>query len=187
MTKKLNISPWLTLTAGLGVGLLMGVGMLIGALVTMRGEPQLVLPETALHATATHGSDSFAIATGQISDGVEGIFFLDYLTGEVQCWVLNPRTGFLGGRYRHNVVADLGVEQGKKPNYIMVTGAASFRAGGAAVRPADSLLYVVDGNTGRFAAYSLPWNRNAAATNTPQSFPFKLIGKGAIRNVEIRE
>ncbi len=176
------------LGTGFLLGLLVGVGMLVGALVTWSStQPTaLTFPETPLHAMATDSCDTFAMATGLISDGVEGVFFLDYLTGDLQCWVLNSRTGQLGGQFRHNVVLDLGVEQGKKPRYLMVTGAASFRRGTSGMSPADSLVYVADANTGHFAAYALPWDRNSAARGMPQVADMMVVGKGSARNWEIR-
>ena len=102
MLRQTGKSPVFWLGTGLGIGLLFGVAMLIGAVVAMNARsPELVLP-TDLHATATHGNDAFAIATGDIADGVEGVFFLDFLTGELQCRVINRRTGQLGGQFRQN-------------------------------------------------------------------------------------
>lgn len=173
--------------AGLAAGLLLGAGMLVGVLVTRRAERSAEFPYQALYASATHGGENFAMATGPIADGVEGVFFLDYITGDLQCWVINPRTGFLGGRFQHNVALDLGVDRSKRPNYLLVTGTADFRTGGGAVTPAESVVYVADAHTGRFAAYSLPWNRNAAAVNQGQVAGMVLIGRGAARNLEIRE
>ena len=173
---------------GLAAGSLLGLGMLIGTLATLRWErADMEFPYTALHASATHGGDNFAMATGPIADGVEGVFFLDFITGDLQCWVINPRTGFLGGRFQHNVLIDLGADRSKKPSYLMVTGVADFRTGGGAITPAESVVYIADANTGRFAASSLPWNRNAAAVNQGQVASMVLIGRGAARNLEIRE
>ena len=176
------------LGTGFLLGLLVGVGMFVGAVVawSVTQPPTLTFPEAQLHAMATDSSDSFAMSTGLIADGIEGVFFLDFLTGDLQCWVLNNRTGQLGGQFRHNVVQDLGVEQGKKPRYLMVTGAASFRRGASGLTPADSLVYVADANTGHFAAYALPWNRQAAARATPQVADMIIVGKGSARNWEIR-
>jgi hypothetical protein len=54
------------------------------------------------------------------------------------------------------------------------------------MKPADSLVYVADANTGNFAVYALPWNRQANSTNRPQQAPMALIFKGSARNLEIR-
>ena len=170
------------------MGLLVGLGMMIGAIVVTQSfqNPPLSFPAHLLHATATDGSSTMAIATGPIDEGVEGLFVLDFITGELQCSVLNPRTGTLGGLFKHNVTLDLGVEQGKQPHYMMVTGVANFRpAAGGNVRPASSVVYVADANTGNYAAYWLPWNRQAQQYNYAQMSPMMLLGKGSARNVAI--
>jgi sulfur carrier protein len=65
------------------------------------------------------------------------------------------------------VVRDLGIEQGKKPNYAMVTGTVVFQRGTAArAVPALCAVYVADANTGNFAAYGLPWDRTAARSGS---------------------
>jgi hypothetical protein len=184
MNERFATKAWWMLGLGFAMGLVFGVGILVGSQWTQNSS-KLELPETLLHATATHGSDSMAIATGPIDEGTEGFFVLDFLTGQLQCSVLNPRTGQLAGLYMHNVVKDLGVEQGKQPKYLMVTGAANFRYGGGSVRPAESVVYVADANTGHYVAYMLPWNRNAAQYNAGQVNPMVPLGKGTARNIEI--
>ena len=120
-------STWMLL-AGLAMGLLVGVGMMIGTLVAVRSAPATALlpPETLLHATASHSGKSMAMATGLVDEEAEGVFILDYLTGDVQCYVINPRTYQWGGMFKYNVINDLGVQQGKDPNYVMVTGQTQF-------------------------------------------------------------
>jgi hypothetical protein len=177
------------LTAGFALGLLLGIGMLIGSWATLgwHRAPGFTFPETALHATATDSGDTFAIATGFVADGIEGIFFLDFLSGDMQCWVISGRTGQTGGYFVQNVVADLGVEAGRKnPRYLMVTGQAPMQRGTSAMRPCDSLVYVADANTGNFAVYALPWNRQATSVNRPQQAPMVRIFAGSARNLEIR-
>ena len=181
--------PILMLSAGLVLGLAVGLGMMIGTLATI-GHQQassIRLPETLLHATASHGSETFAMATGPVDSGVEGLFTLDFLTGDLQGWVLYPQTGNFGGHFRHNVIADLGVQQGKNPSYVIVTGQADFQRGAGAASPAPSAIYVADANTGNFAAYGLMWDRTRARSNTPQQGRFVLIGKGAARDLQIRQ
>jgi hypothetical protein len=188
MSRWMKRRPYWLFGAGFTLGLAVGAAMLVGALVgrAIDGMSELRFPETQLHATASDSGDTFAMATGMVSDGVEGVFFLDFLTGDLQCWVMNRRTGQLGGLFKHNVVADLGIDTGKKPKYLMVTGLAPFSRGSSAVRTADSLVYVADENTGHFAAYALPWNRNAAAANAPQAARMILVGKGAARTLDLR-
>jgi hypothetical protein len=182
--------PLGVLLVGFGLGLSLGIGVLVGGVATRlwqdTGSSQVTFPATALHAMATDSGETFSMATGLVADGVEGVFFLDYLTGELQCWVFSGRTGLWAARYRHNVIKDLGIDQGKKPKYLMVTGIANMSRGSAAFRPADSFVYVADANTGKFAAYAMPWNRNAAAANAPQFSEMMFIGGGVVRNLDLR-
>jgi hypothetical protein len=189
MFKPMHHRPVLMMSVGLVVGLAVGLGMMIGTLVTV-GHQQagsLRPPDTLLHAVASHSGDTFAMATGPVDSDVEGLFTLDYLTGDLQCWVLYPRAGTFGGHFRHNVISDLGVERGKNPNYVIVTGQADFQRGGTAATPALSAVYVADANTGNFAAYGLMWNRTLARSNTPQRGAFVLLGTGKARDLEIRQ
>lgn len=190
MSQWLKKYPYGVLGAGFGLGLLVGVGMLAGALaaVALQDSRQFTFPETALHASATDAGETFSMATGQIAEGVEGVFFLDYLTGDLSCWVLNRRTGQLGGYFRHNVITDLGIDQSrKKAKYLMVTGLAPVNRGSSSVRPADSVVYVADATTGAFVAYMLPWNRNAYATGSSQMSDMMKVGQGSIRgNLNVR-
>lgn len=175
---------------GLVTGLLVGVGMLVGSIVTSRYQDRNIsgLPEPFhVNATATHGADTFAMCTGQIADGVEAIFMLDFLTGDLQVMSLNPRTRMLGGAYRHNVLTDLMVDAtSKKPSFLMVTGLAPVQTGGAAVRPADSILYIADATSGNWVAYAIPWNKQIAIAGGAQGGTLVKVGAGNARNVAAR-
>ena len=174
---------------GLTAGLLIGVGMLVGALVATNHRTSATqVPEELLHAVATHGSDSLAMATGPISDGVEGVFFLDFLTGDIRCQVINPRFGGLGGVFYHNVAADLGVEKAKKQSFLLCTGVANLKTtGGSNFKFADSVVYVADANTGNWAAYLLPWSDNMTSNNQTIVGRFRLIGTGKAREIVKRD
>ena len=183
-----NKALWL-IVSGFAAGLLVGVGLLVGSwLTSLRGgdvaEMQLPVP---LHASATDRSASFSMATGAVADGVEGVFFLDFLTGELQCWVLYSRTGDFGAKFSVNVLNDLGVQQGKKPSFLMVTGVAQFPRGTGATRPGNCVVYVADANSGNVAAYYIPWNRQLESAGRIQAGPLVLLRKGQVRNLQIRE
>jgi hypothetical protein len=184
MSKK----PWLMLGVGLTLGLLVGVGMLIGSLAATNSVTPAWSPsEVVLNATATHGGETMAVATGPIDEGMDGLFILDFLTGQLQCHVLNPRTGAVGAMFGRNVIADLGSEgtSTKQAKYLMVTGEASFRNMVGNMRFANSVVYVADATSGRFAAYSIPWNRAAATSNMAQANPMVLLGTGDARQIAL--
>ncbi len=152
--------PLVVVAVGAMAGLLVAVGILIGMMTSRpSGQARFPLPmidlaETSLHATASHGTDTFIAATGQIDQYAEGLFLLDALTGDLQCVVMSNRTAKFASFYKTNVLDALGV-QGKKPQFLLVTGYVEFRSGGTS-RPAHCVAYVVDANTGRYAAYGVP-------------------------------
>lgn len=152
----------------------LGCGALAGALLTARQMQTALRPpamELPLFATGSDTGDSMSMATGRIDEEMEGLFLLDFLTGDLACAVLNSRTAAIGGIFKTNVIKDLGIEDGKKPSYLMVTGTALFVQRTGNNQPAGCVVYVCDQNTGNFAGYSLQWNRTLASSGRAQSGP----------------
>jgi len=111
-----------------------------------------------VHALTALADEAFAVCTVPLNAGVEGLFMLDFETGDLSGGVINPTTGKFAGAYKHNVLQDLGFKAGqaKNPRFLMVAGAAELQAGGAATF-ASSVLYVTDSSTGVTAAYAIPF------------------------------
>jgi hypothetical protein len=177
------------LAAGLLLGLAVAAGVLIGKSDSSRGELTLaeqLLGQTQLHAAGATGGKSIALATGMIDEGTEGVFVLDFLTGDLQCWVINPRLGTFASMFKINVIADLGIEQGKGVDYVMSAGTVDFR-GPQGTQMGRSVIYVADGNTGNVACYAVPWNRQAVAGGAPQAGPLMRVAVGKARMVAIQE
>ena len=180
--------------AGFVVGLMVGSGLLAGFLVGQawqRPEYTLGSWEIPVSATASVASNTVAAATGPIDDRVEGLFTLDSLSGRLQCAVLythGPRQNKFGACYQSNVFEDLNIEGTKKPNYLLLTGFAELTRGrGTTGKPASCVAYVVDGNTGNFAVYGVPWSPNMVSRGTPQGGVLPLLDIGTARMEEIRE
>jgi hypothetical protein len=176
---------------GLAVGLL--VGWAVGAL----------LPDTPLHAVATDRTDGFAMATGFVDDGVEAVYFLDFLTGSLNAAVLSNQTPRFQALYGTNVNADLAnmiqarsqnltqtnmqrrkqglpplpaIQMPQNPNYLMVTGAVDIRRGASArVRPAAAALYVAETTTGMLLVYLIPWEQTAHQADRPSGGTINLL------------
>ena len=124
------------------------------------------LSQAIVHATASHGTTNVAVATGQVSEDAEGIFILDYLTGNLQCWVFYPRLQRFGAKFEANITGQLPAT--KNAEYLLVTGSSSTTQVSGNARPAGCIVYVVDAKSGMFAAYSMPWNRSAEMAGEPQ-------------------
>lgn len=182
MSKNLKTSTvWFL---GLACGLLVGLGMMAGTVVTMSclsssrtiQQPAFPIPSNVLHAASSDSGKSMAIATAQVYEDAEGLFVLDFLTGDLQCWVinrLNPQMHI--GLFKSNVTEALGIEKGKAADYILAT--ARYSPVGGAAGPADCICYVADCNSGKVATYSLLFDRtNARRGRTPQLGELRLLG-----------
>ncbi len=165
-----------------GAGLIAGVllaalsgGFLSNSLLHRPGTPSDLssleagfLKATAVSATATHGNDTVIMCTGEVDVGVEAVYVLDVVTGELKGGVLNVRTGRFMTAYTYsNVAKDVGADGVKNPHYLMVTGEAQQTQGyGGNGRIGRSVLYIAESNTGTVACYAAPWSpARATATN----------------------
>jgi len=167
-------------------------GALLGLIVGLN--VQGLWPSTPLHAVATQGEDNFAIATGFVDEETEGIFFLDFLTGDLAASVINPRavqrgSGGLMAHFRYNILKDFDLqnEKGKNPKFLMVTGSAGFFRGSGRLQPAESVIYIASATTGQVCCYGLAWNPTAHTQGQPQQGSFTLLDKAQFRQVLVRE
>ena len=185
-----NRSPWMgarpyrfVLLCLLGLALF-GSGY---ALATRRATPPAGWPfSIPIHASAADSMESLSIATGQVADDIEGLFALDGLSGDLQCTVYNPNTSAFNAVYRKNVVADLQLGATKNPRFLMVTGEVMGTRRGTR-QFAASICYVVEANSGRFAAYAVPWRRDLFISGQPQGGELILLYAGSIRTAAVRE
>lgn len=185
MTRHFKISGWAVFTLTLALGWALTVGMWIGQ--GSNTSPNLLgLEELKLKAAASHGTDTFAIATGPVDEETEGLFTLDFVTGDLQCFVIG-RQGAVAARFYWNVNdgKTFGAKRGKKPNYLLTTGAftSSPSAGG---KFANTLCYVVDANSGEVAAFGFPWNKSQVnAGGALQPMAMVPIQKWATRGADV--
>lgn len=160
------------------------VGMVVGAALSAgwRGVTSI---ERA-HATATHGADNFAIATGLVDDGIEALYFLDYLTGDLRAAIISRRTGEFSGFFEYNVLGDF-VGMSDSPNFLMVTGQADLPRGRGPTQISKSLIYVAEATSGQVYAYVLPYSSTLNAAGKPQSGTFLRVGGGYFRDAFVRD
>ena len=145
------------------VGLTTGIGVYTGnRLAQQRAASQFpLMPPIELNAGTAARSKSMSMATGLIDGEVEGLFVLDHLSGNLQCWALSPKTGAVAGIYRVNVLNDIR-QPGKtgEPDYIMTTGNFFFSGGNPNnATPGQTVCYVADASTGIVAGYGLTYNK----------------------------
>jgi hypothetical protein len=162
----------------------LAAGVLLGLVVGLNVSG--VWPSIPLHATATHGLDKFAIATGLVDDTVEAIYFLDFLTGDLRAGVINPKTGKFNAIYKRNIASDFGAA-GAGARYLIVTGFADMPRGRANFQYAKSIVYVAEASTGQVAAYTIPWNSAYQAAGKPQQGEFVPLDSAQFRTAFVRD
>lgn len=125
---------------------------------------------------ATSNGKAVSVATGNIDNAVEGIFVLDHLTGNLQCWVINARSGEIGAIYRGNVLDALGIQGKADPDYVLATGRfdfSNFRKGN--LRYADCICYVGESSSGKIAGFSFTYDPTTGARGRPQAGELILV------------
>lgn len=170
---------WITVAGLVAIGLVAGVGAFAGAQLA-NGQNEDLSP-IELHAATASKNDSVSMATGAITGEVEGLWLLDHESGQLQCWVLSPRSGAFAGSYTTNVANDLDFSKGK-PEFLMTTGNFVYRGGKIANQePARSVCYVANTTSGVVAGYSLGINQNLINRGQAQGGPLTKICTGKIK------
>lgn len=115
-------------------------------------------PHEPLQASASDRTAQFGLCTGKINsiDPIEGIYVLDFLTGQLKGAVINRQIGKFTAFYFRDVAKDLAVDPQSKPSYAFVTGTAQLTAQGSGP-PATDLIYVAELSSGKVAAYTYLW------------------------------
>ena len=162
----------------------LGVGVVLGLIIGLNLEG--LWPTAPLHASATHGIDKFAIATGLVDSGVEALYFLDFLTGDMRAAVINPKTGKFNSFYTRNIAADFG-GAGRNSGYLLVTGSVDMPRGANKFQYAESIVYVAEAGTGQVAAYTIPWNSSLQAAGTTQYGEFVPLDVQQFRTAFVRD
>jgi hypothetical protein len=158
------------------------LGVLVGFLLSV------LMPAQPLHAVATSGADGFQLATGLLDNTVEGVYFLDTLTGVLKGAAMNVTNYQFTTIFETNVINDLKLDPAKSPKFLMVTGLAELRRTATQFQPGLALIYVLELNTGTLAAYGVQWNigRTTMASPAPQATRFVLLDTKQLRNVAVR-
>jgi hypothetical protein len=110
------------------------------------------------------------------NDPLDGVFILDFLTGQLKGAVMNRGAQKFGSFYMRNLAQDFGLKGNEDAHYCLASGYAQMPAGQGATF-ASGLLYVGELNSGKVAAYSFGFAENGPAG--PQqmilvdAFPFR--------------
>lgn len=142
------------------------VWLLVGVLVGIAAAT--VWPQRSITAATTDRNEKFGMCTVTVTDGLEAVFVLDFLTGRLTGACLGRQGNGFVAFFEANVASDLGVQAGK-PQYAMVPGFATIK-GTPAVQPAASVIYVSELNSGKVGCYGIPFR----LPNSKVPVPIKL-------------
>ena len=186
MKPKMSSRIWMVAGASLALALLIGVFSGLGVYIGNRlAQDRMIqnLPPIELMAGTASRTKSMSMATGLVDNNAEALFVLDHISGNLQCWLLNAKTGQVGGIYTANVASDL-MTVGKtgEPDYVMTTGNFFFSGRKTGnMSPGKSVCYVADASTGNVVGYGLIYNTQAVTRGVVQSGVLNVVCKGSAR------
>jgi hypothetical protein len=129
--------------------------------------------ERALASTVDRNAQ-FALITvpvGQqgagLSDPLEGVFVLDFLTGTLKGAVLSRQTGQFVVNYYRSVADDFKLKRGVEPRYAISTGVAQL-SGRGGLTFASGVIYVGELTSGKIISYSFGWRETRNPILLPQ-------------------
>jgi hypothetical protein len=104
---------------------------------------------------------NFAILTSPVSFGqtAQGIFTLDFLTGQLKGAVMNNKTAKFTNFYQRNIAEDFGVDPAAEPHYAIVAGSANLPSQGPNTT-AQAVIYVAELSSGQCIAYAFEYRES---------------------------
>lgn len=102
----------------------------------------------------------FTVAVGNqaagINDPIDGVFILDFLTGQLRGAVLNRQQAKFTSFYLIDLTKEFGTSANAKPKYAVATGNGQLNNQGG-VNLASGVIYIAELTTGKCLAYTFPW------------------------------
>jgi hypothetical protein len=129
-------------------------------------------PHEPIRADQSDRTDKFGICTVPASLAIAGlpsseaVFILDFVTGRLQGFYLNPQQGGFTQMFYRDIADDLRLNEkgAAQPVYAFVGGQGQYAGQGQSW--GASILYVAEMTTGKLVAYAFPFSQ--ANAGTPQ-------------------
>lgn len=143
-------------------------------------------PHEPVAAGTSDRDAKFGMVTCPVSGSVEGVFVLDFLTGQLKGALYDPRQGGFNRFYYRNLALDFQVDPSGKPAYAIVSGVSGQGAvgrTGSSAAPSSGTIYVAEMTSGTVAAYTAPYTTRA----TPKPIEMPVLGTFPFRAPTIRD
>jgi hypothetical protein len=95
-------------------------------------------------------------AANGIVDPLDGVFVLDFTTGQLKGAVLNRQIGKFASFYFRDVAKDFDFKPNQIPEYCMVNGYAQIPIQGGR-KMASGMIYLSELASGKVVGYCFPW------------------------------
>ena len=122
-----------------------------------------VCPHEPAHAATADRDSQFMMVTcpvgnaaAGILDPMDGVFILDFLTGQLKGAVLNRQNRQFAAFYVRDLAKDFGVAGDADPHYCIVSGYSQMNAQ-QGPSFASGVLFIGELTSGKVAAYAFPW------------------------------
>lgn len=132
-------------------------------------------PREAAYAMSNDRDAKFAMCTCPVggligvSNPIDGVFVLDFLTGSLKGAVLNLQVGKFSSFYVRDLAKDFKIDPQEEPHYAFVAGNAQI-SGRGGVNFATGVIYVGELTSGKVMCYGFPWR------DTPEPTPVTQLG-----------
>ena len=151
------------------------IGLVLGGLV----------PPLPLHGSTAASIEGFSVVSAELEPGQEGIYYLDYQTGDLGAAFLHPRTGKFINLYKHNILKDFA--EAKTPKFMMISSSTPMIFPQGNIRPSVGIVYVIEITSGIACAYTAPYATNRESIPTPTNEALRLVDKIKFRSQAIRD
>ena len=158
--------------------MLAGVGAFIGNTLS-QNDPQPL----QLNASTISNDDDVTISTGLVDKNASGLYILDHVNGELQCWLFDQNSGEIVGTFRTNVFEDIRLRDIKNPKFLMaVNYIVPNETKKATSRTGMSTCFVAETVSGKIATYQVAYDKKTLLSGRNQSGPLKVVSKHMFRD-----
>lgn len=151
------------------------IGLVLGGLV----------PPMPLHGSTAASVEGFSICSAELESGQEGIYYLDYQTGDLSGAFLHPRNYKFINLYKYNILKDFA--EAKTPKFMMISSSTPMIFPQGNIRPSVGIVYVVEITSGIACAYAAPYATNRESIPTATNEALRLVDKIKFRSLAIRD
>ena len=140
-----------------------------------------------LHASTAAKKGNVSVSTGLINSDAGGFYSLDHDTGELQCRMIDSRSGKKIGTFRSNVNEDMQFDKIGERSYLMlVSYLLPNKSKSLEARLGDSTCFIVETISGRVIGYHVSYDKRRQLSGRNQDGKLK-IGSSFLLRSKTRE